>query len=65
MRTKLFTMLVLLGIVLSACGPAATSTPQVVTQQVIQTQIVEVTPTAGPNPEAVIQNVEPNATITF
>ncbi len=65
MRTKIFAMLALIGILLTACGPAAVTTPQVVTQQVIQTQIVEVTPTPGPNPEAVIQNVEPNATITF
>ena len=65
MRTKLLAILALLGILLAACGPAATATPQVVQQQVIQTQIVEVTPTPGPNPEAVIQNVEPNATITF
>ncbi|MCL4530456.1 MAG: sugar ABC transporter substrate-binding protein [Chloroflexi bacterium] len=65
MRTKIFAMLALLGILLTACGPAAVATPQVVTQQVIQTQIVEVTPTPGPNPEAVIPNVEPNATITF
>lgn len=63
MRTKLFALLVLLSIVLVACGPAATPTPEV--QTVVQTQVVEVTPTAGPNPEAVIQNVEPNAEITF
>ena len=65
MRTKLFAFLSLLGILLAACAPAATPTPQVVTQQVIQTQIVEVTPTPGPNPEALIANVEPNATVTF
>ncbi|HEY9152154.1 MAG TPA: extracellular solute-binding protein, partial [Anaerolineales bacterium] len=65
MRTKIFALLALIGILLTACGPAAVSTPVVVTQQVVQTQIVEVTPTPGPNPEAVIQNVEPNATITF
>lgn len=61
MRTKLFALLVLVSIVLVACGPAAT--PEV--QTVVQTQVVEVTPTAGPNPEAVISNVEPNAEITF
>ncbi len=67
MRTKVFALLALLGILLTACGPASTPTPQIITQtqQVIQTQIVEVTPTPGPNPEAVIPNVEPNATITF
>ncbi|MGB8644913.1 MAG: sugar ABC transporter substrate-binding protein [Anaerolineae bacterium] len=39
----------------------------VVEKQVQQTVVVEkvVTPTPGPNPEAVIQGVEPNATITF
>lgn len=61
MRTKLFTLVALLGILLSACGTAATP----VVQQVVQTQIVEVTPTPGPNPEAVIPNVEPNAEIGF
>ncbi len=65
MRTKLFTVLALIGILISACAPAATATPQVVEKTVVQTQIVEVTPTPGPNPEAVIQNVEPNAEITF
>ncbi len=68
MRTKLISVLVLVGIVLAACAPAATpapATPQVVEKQVIQTQIVEVTPTPGPNPEAVIPNVEANAEITF
>jgi putative chitobiose transport system substrate-binding protein len=35
------------------------------TQVVAQTQIVEVTPTPGPNPEALIQNVEPKAEIHF
>jgi putative chitobiose transport system substrate-binding protein len=44
-----------------------TSAPQVQTQIVnqVQTQVVEVTPTPGPNPEALIQNVEPNAEIHF
>ena len=65
MRTKLFTMLALLGILLSACGPATTATPQVVEKPVVQTQIVVVTPTPGANPEAIIQNVEQNAQITF
>lgn len=37
-----------------------------VTKQVVQTQVVQVqvTPTAGPNPEVVIPNVEPNAQLT-
>jgi ABC-type glycerol-3-phosphate transport system substrate-binding protein len=63
------------ALVLSACGgqaPAAqgpTAEPQVVTQVVVQTQVVEqqvvVTPTPGPNPEAVIADVEDGAEITF
>ncbi len=67
MRYKLFTLLALIGILIAGCGPAtAASTQSAATQApVIQTQIVEVTPTAGPNPEALIQNVEPNATIGF
>ncbi len=64
MRNKLFAVLVLVSIVLAACAPAAApATPQVVEKQVIQTQIVEVTPTAGPNPEAVIPGVEANAEV--
>ena len=70
MRTKLFVLLVLVSIVLSACGQASTvPTPQViektVEKTVVQTQIVEVTPMPAPNPEAVIQGVEPGAEITF
>lgn len=69
MRTKLFVLLMLVGIVLSACGPAVTPTPQVVEKTVektvVQTQIVEVTPMPGPNPEAVIEGVEPGAEITL
>jgi putative chitobiose transport system substrate-binding protein len=42
---------------------AVPQTPQTVIQTVVQQ--VEVTPTPGPNPEAVIPNVEPGATITF
>ena len=34
------------------------------TQVVELTKLVMVTPTARPNPEAVIPNVEPNATVT-
>jgi ABC-type glycerol-3-phosphate transport system substrate-binding protein len=69
MRTKLFVLLMLVGIILSACGPAVTPTPQVVEKTVektvVQTQIVEVTPMPGPNPEAVIEGVEPGAEITL
>jgi ABC-type glycerol-3-phosphate transport system substrate-binding protein len=78
MRTKLFTLLVLVAIVLSGCAaptatvaPAAVNTPEPVKETVVvnQTQIVEkqvvVTPTPGANPEAVIPNVESGATIGF
>jgi putative chitobiose transport system substrate-binding protein len=66
MRTKLFAVLALTAILMAACAPAAApATPQVVEKPVIQTQIVEVTPVPGPNPEAAIQGVEPNAQITF
>ena len=65
MRTKLFVLLMLVSILLSACGSAATPTPQViektVEKPVVQTQIVEVTPMPAPNPEAVIDGVEPGA----
>jgi len=68
---------IIAGLVLAACGPQATATPEVVketqivkeTQVVVQTQEVVkevvVTPTPGPNPEAVIEDVEPNAEIGF
>ncbi len=68
MRTKLFAFLIVFSIVLAACAPAAAPVPptaQVIEKQVVQTQIVEVTPTPGPNPEAVIPNVEANAEITL
>ncbi len=73
MRTKVLSLLILAGILLASCAapatqaPAATQPPVVQTQLVVQTQVVQqvVTPTPGPNPEAVIQGVEPNATITF
>jgi ABC-type glycerol-3-phosphate transport system substrate-binding protein len=42
---------------------AVPQTPQTIVKTVVS-QVV-VTPTPGPNPEAVIPNVEPNATITF
>ena len=57
------------AIVLAACGSAATpeaatQAPPVI-QTVVVTQEVAVTPTAGPNPEAVIPNVEQGATLSF
>ena len=63
-------LIIISSMILVACGaPAATQaaipTPQVIENTVIQTQIVEVTPMPGPNPEAVIEGVEPNAEITF
>jgi ABC-type glycerol-3-phosphate transport system substrate-binding protein len=84
MRTKLFALLIVVSVLLSACAAPATPTTAVQppvketvvvpqTQVVEQTKIVEqtkvvekvvvVTPTPGPNPEAVIQGVEPNAEI--
>jgi ABC-type glycerol-3-phosphate transport system substrate-binding protein len=86
MRTKIFALLILASILLSACAAPATPTTavqppaketvlvpqtQVVQQTMVveQTKVVEkvvvVTPTPGPNPEAVIQGVEPNAEISF
>jgi putative chitobiose transport system substrate-binding protein len=79
MRSKLFGLLILVSIILSSCAtptaapavqaPAATQPPVVQTVVVNQTQIVEkqvlVTPTAGPNPEAVIDGVEANAQISL
>lgn len=78
-RMKMFTLPLLFSIValvLAACGtPAATppAEPQVVTQVVRETTVVEVerevevvvTPTPSPNPEAVIADVEEGAEITF
>jgi putative chitobiose transport system substrate-binding protein len=72
-------LMALVATILAACGgqaPAAqgpTAEPQVVTQVVVQTQVVEVekpvevvvTPTPGPNPEMVIADVEEGAEITF
>lgn len=81
MRTKLLTILLLVSILITGCAtattqaPAATPippTPQTIVltsapQTIIETVVQEVivTPTPGPNPEAVIQGVEPNAEITF
>lgn len=73
-------LMLAVALILSACGGAApatpaasasTAAPQVVTQVVVQTQVVEqpvevvVTPTPGPNPEALIGDVEQGAEITF
>ena len=69
MKKHLFvlsTISVIASMILMSCGaPAATPTPKVIENTVIQTQIVEVTPIPGPNPEAIIEGVEPNAEITF
>jgi len=74
MKKQLFVVIALIiisSMILAACGTpaaaptAAPATPQVIEKTVIQTQVVEVTPTPGPNPEALIQGVEPNAEITF
>ena len=71
-KSALFSMLLVIAILISACAPTA-ATPQVVEKQVevtrevpttIEKEVV-VTPTPGPNPEAVIEGVEPNAEITF
>lgn len=80
MRNKflaIVSILSALALVLAACGPAAT--PQIieVTKEVIKevpkeiqvTTVVKeqvvVTATPGPNPEAVIEGVEPNAEVTL
>jgi len=67
MRTKLFVLLALAAILVSACAPASVPAPtaQVIEKTVVQTQIVEVTPMPAANPEAVIQGVEPGAEITL
>lgn len=78
MRTKLFILFVLISILLSACAPAASPTsaavqPETVKETVVvkETQIVEkevqvvVTPTPGPNPDALIADVEPGAELTI
>lgn len=79
-RNRLFVFPVLMAVfalLLAACGGAApaaqgpTAEPQVVTQVVVQTEVVEqqvevvVTPTPGPNPETAIADVEEGAEITF
>ncbi len=71
----LFVMLVTASLLLAACAPAAPVTPAAtpqtivqtveVTKEVVQTQVVQVTPTPGQDPEAMIAGVEPNAEITL
>jgi putative chitobiose transport system substrate-binding protein len=75
-KFALINVLVSVGLLLAACAPAAApATPQIIKEtvevprevpvtQIVKEQVV-VTPTPGPNPEAVIQGVEPNAEITF
>jgi ABC-type glycerol-3-phosphate transport system substrate-binding protein len=74
-------LLALFAVLVACASPtpaaAPTSAPQIVPQTVVVPQTVQVpvqqtvvvpqvvTATPGPNPEAVIQGVEPNATITF
>jgi len=81
MRTKLFTLFLLVSVLISGCvtattqAPIATAippTPQTIVvtsvpQTIVETVISEVlvTPTPLPNPEAVIQSVEPDAVIGF
>ncbi len=69
MRTKVLSLFVLASVVLAACGGAATPAPAteapVPPTPVTVIKEVVVTPTPGPNPESVIQGVEPNAEITF
>src|SRR3990172_4042793 len=80
MRTKLFALLLVVSILLGACAPAPAS-PVAEPETIIETVVVETVktvegekpvegevlapPTPGPNPEAVIQGVEPDAEITF
>jgi len=78
MFKKLLFVVTLASLVMAACGaapetaaPAPTAqiiqqtvvVPEVQTQIVKETQVVEITPTAAPNPEAVIEGVEPDAEI--
>lgn len=78
MRTKIFAICLLFSIVLAACAPAAPAPePETIIETVVveSTRLVEVektvqvekvvTPTPGPNPEAVIPGVEDGAEITL
>lgn len=77
---RIFSLLILASLILASCAQATPETTiqtvevektVVQTQVVVETsvveveKVVEVTPTPGPNPEAVIQGVEPNAEITL
>lgn len=77
---RVISLLLLASLTLAACAqatPITTIQTVEVEKTVVQTQVVvetsvvevekvvEVTPTPGPNPEAVIQGVEPNAEITL
>jgi putative chitobiose transport system substrate-binding protein len=75
MRTKLIFFVTIASLLFAACAPAPTAPPPEVIKETVvveQTQVVkqtemvqvEVTPQPGPNPEAVIPNVEPNAELT-
>ncbi len=66
--TKLLTVAIVLAAMfaLAGCGGAATeAATQAPPSTVVVTEQVVVTPTPAANPEAVIQNVEPNAEIGF
>ncbi len=59
---SVFTVLILASLLLAACGPAATPTPETIIQtvevekKVVETQIVEVTPTGQAAPTAYPRN---------
>jgi putative chitobiose transport system substrate-binding protein len=73
----IISLVIITSILLASCAPQVVVETQVVreTQVVVETQlvesttivekIVEVTPTPGANPEAVIEGVEPNAELTM
>jgi putative chitobiose transport system substrate-binding protein len=80
MRTKLFALFILISILLAACAPqpAATQAPPAPAETVVVTvevpgevqvttvvEEVMVTPEPEPNPEAIIEGVEPGAEITL
>jgi putative chitobiose transport system substrate-binding protein len=76
-KFALISTVMIIVLLVAACAPATTPTPQIIEKtvevtkqvQVEVTKVVEkqvvVTPTPGPNPEAVIEGVEPNAEITL
>ncbi len=79
MKSKLLIVVAIVALLAAACAPAAAPATVVVTKEVqtvvtkeVQTVVtkevekqVVVTPTPGPNPEAVISNVEPDAEVTL